>query len=87
MIDLNDENDPMLFSITLPNGKLIVQYMEVISTVQAIISGSAEPGIPEICRAIRESSRTPDVAKNATDAVLTAAWARMTQAVNSAGNG
>lgn len=87
MIDLNDENDPMLFAVTLPNGRLIVQYMEVVSTIQGIISGSTDPGIPEICRAIRECSRTPEVAKNASDAMLTAAWARMTQAVNSAGNG
>ena len=87
MIDLNDENDPMLFAVTLPNGRLIVQYMEVVATIQGMVANGADPGIPEVCRAIRDMSRTPEVAKGASDAVLTAAWARMTQAVNSAGNG
>jgi hypothetical protein len=87
MIDLNDENDPMLFAVTLPNGRLIVQYMEVVATIQGMVANGSDPGIPEVCRAIRDMSRTPEVAKGASDAVLTAAWARMTQAVNSAGNG
>ena len=86
MIDLNDDNDPMLFAITLPQGKLIVQYMEVLTGVQAACNG-VEPSTKDIIAAIRLCARTQDVASAAPDHVLLAAWARMTTAVQNAGNG
>jgi hypothetical protein len=85
MIDLNDDNDPMLFAVTLPIGKLVCQYMEVVASVQGITD--KEPTMENIVRAIREASRTPDVAKSAPDAVLVAAWQRMSKAVDAQGNG
>lgn len=85
MIDLNDDNDPMLFSVTLPSGKLICQYMEVLATVQGMTD--KEPTIEHVVRAIRESSRTPEVAKATPDAMLVAAWQRMSKAVDAQGNG
>lgn len=87
MIDLSDDNDPMLFKITLPNGALIVQYMEVLATIQASMAPNAEPSSASVVKAIRESSRTPPIAANASDAVLIAAWHRMTTAVTTMGNG
>ena len=86
MIDLSDDNDPMLFAVTLPNGRLVVQYMEVLTTVQEAIGLSTEPKVSDICNGIRKGCRTPEVAEGATDAHLIAAWHRMTSAVQAAGN-
>ena len=86
MIDLNDDNDPMLFAITVPQGKLIVQYMEILTVVQAACGGK-EPTTADIIAAIRSCARTADVAAAAPDHVLLAAWARMSTAVQNAGNG
>lgn len=87
MIELNDDNDPMLFSVTLPMGRLIVQYMEVLSHIHAGMSPEAQPSTAEIADGIRKASRTPDVAAAAPDAMLIAAWARMSARVTQAGNG
>lgn len=86
MIDLNNENDPLLFAIAIPAGRLVVQWHECIAAVQKMnISG--EPSIDQIAQAIRKSSRTPEVAADSTDEVLFAAFARMAQAAEKAGNG
>lgn len=89
MIDLNDENDPILFAIALPNGKLVLQFMEVISEIHATMPAGTdkEAQIPTdlLCKAIRRVARTPLVAANAPDHQLVAAWGRMAQAVESSG--
>lgn len=87
MHDLTDDNDPMLFGMTLPCGRLVVQYMEVLAAVQAALPENAEPKPADIVKGIREASRTPDAAHAASDAMLVAAWHRMTVAVQAAGNG
>lgn len=86
MIELNEDNDPMLFSVGLPCGQLIVQYMECLATLQSFVSGD-KPTTSDIARAVRESARTTDVARNASDAMLVAAWHRMSQRIEQAGNG
>lgn len=85
MIELNDDNDPLLFAVTLPNGRLICQYMEVVATVQALAPNNGEPGVDVMVEAIRKSSRTPDVAAAANASHLIAAWHRMTKAMEAAG--
>lgn len=85
MIDLNNDNDPLLFSIELPKGRLICQYMEIVATVQAIAPSNAEPDISVIIKAIRQASRSPEVTEASENAHLVAAWYRMTKAMESAG--
>lgn len=89
MIDLNDENDPMLFAITLPTGRLVLQFMEVVAEINAIMPAGQdkEAQVPTelLCRAIRKVARNPAVAANAPDHQLVAAWGRMSQAVESSG--
>lgn len=87
MIDLNEDNDPMLFSCRIPSGTLVVQYMEAVATLQESCGTDAQPTIAHIAAAIRKSSRTPEVAQQASDAHLIAAWHRMTAAVAASGNG
>jgi hypothetical protein len=87
MIDLNDDNDPMLFAVNTPNGQLIVQYMEVVANLQHVMVNGQDPTPADICAAIRSTSRTPAVASTASDAVLFAAWHRMSTRVNEKGNG
>jgi hypothetical protein len=48
--------------------------------------GNSQPGVPELARAMREACRTTEVAKQATDAQLFAAYARAAQRVEQAGN-
>jgi hypothetical protein len=86
MIEMNENDDPMLFSVGIPTGRLIVQYMEVAATMQALVSQGETPNNQHIVRAIREASRTPEVAKIATDAMLIAAWQRIHTRVATAGN-
>jgi hypothetical protein len=87
MIDLNDDNDPMLFSVQLPTGdRLVVQYMEVMAELQSFAGDAANPDISLVLRAIRSAARTKAVASTASDASLVAAWYRMTDAVNRQGN-
>lgn len=87
MKNLNDDNDPLLFAIDLPAGKLIVQYLEVMAAVQAAMpSDKKEPDPAIVLKCLRECSRTPDVAKSLSDPMLLAAWMRVMQAAESAGN-
>jgi hypothetical protein len=86
MIDLNAENDPLLFSISVPSGRLVVQWMEVIAAIQK--SGiDKEPTLEQVCDAMRKVSRTPEVSNSASDEALFAAFARMAAAADKAGNG
>ena len=85
-IELTDEDDPMLFAVTVPAGRLIFQFNEVTVTLQAISPPQGQPGLPEIARALRESSRTPDVAAASSEAQLFAAYARAAKRVDTAGN-
>lgn len=87
MIDLNDENDPQLFAVTIPSGRLILQYMEVVAGLRCIVTEGTEPTVPQIARAVRESARTKDVAASAGDAELFAAFLRVQARVSAAGNG
>lgn len=86
MIHLDDDNDPMLFSVVLPNGTLILQYMEVLVALQAVVN-SSEPTHAQIAHAIRSACRSTTVAADASDAHLIAAWHRIGVAVMSAGKG
>ena len=87
MKTLTDENDPLLFAIDLPAGRLIFQYLEVMAAVQAATpSNSTEPDKAVVVKCLRETTRTPDVAAALSDALLVAQWMRVMQAVDSAGN-
>jgi hypothetical protein len=86
MINLSDEDDPMLFGLTLPQGQLVVQYMEVLAMLQTKVAAGTDPTTAQIVECLRESSRTPEVAVKAPDHVLLAAWARMSNRVQAAGN-
>jgi hypothetical protein len=85
MIELNDDNDPLLFAASLPNGILICQYMEVVVTIQAGCPTGVEPTTEMVVQAIRKASRTPDVAALANNEWLVAAWHRMTRALEASG--
>lgn len=85
MIELNDENDPMLFALTLPSGRLIMQYMEIGAVLQGI-AGTATPTFEQVVRAVREGARTKDVAASAPDAELFAAFERVARRVQQSGN-
>jgi hypothetical protein len=84
MIDLNDQNDPLLFKVTVPSGDLIVQWTEVIAALAP--QASEAPGVGDVAAAIRKVARTPDVAASATDEILFAVFARIGKAVERAGN-
>ena len=87
MIDLNEENDPMLFRIAVPSGSLIVQWNELVAAVQKRNqSAQNQPTVADIAESIRAVSRTPEVAANAADEVLFAVFARLGKAVTNAGN-
>lgn len=86
MIDLNDDNDPYLFAVTFPGGKLVVQYMEVLAAMREAIVADATPTSEDIVAAVRKASRTPDLAGNLADYEIIAAWHRMTKAMEKAGN-
>jgi len=84
MIDLNDQNDPLLFKVTIPSGDLIVQWTEVVAALAP--QASENPGVGDVAAAIRKVARTPDVAASATDEILFAVFARIGKAVERAGN-
>jgi hypothetical protein len=84
MIDLNSDNDPLLFKVELPNGALIVQWNEVLAALAP--KAEANPGVSDVAAAIRKVARTPDVAAAASEEALFAAFARMGRAVQHAGN-
>jgi hypothetical protein len=85
-VELSDNDDPMLFAVTVPAGRLVFQFNEVTATLQAVIPTNGQAGVTEIARALREGCRTPDVAKDSTDAQLFAAYARAAKRVDEAGN-
>jgi hypothetical protein len=85
MIDLNDENDALLFACTIPAGRLIVQFHEVVAALESRCQG-ADPSTADLVAVIKEVSRTPDVACMATDAQLVAVWTRIAKAAQTAGN-
>jgi hypothetical protein len=86
MIELNDDNDPNLFAISLPSGRIVMQYMEALVALRAICPEGRDPTIAETAQAIRESSRTKATALVATDGELFAAWHRMHAKVTELGN-
>jgi hypothetical protein len=87
MIDLTDENDPMLFCATVENGgKIIIQYMELSARI-AEKCGERSPTQEDIVTAMRETARTREIAQSVPSHVLVSLFFRMTRAVDSAGNG
>lgn len=84
MIDLNEDNDPLLFRVQIPTGALIVQWTEVCAAAQP--SSDAKPTVKDLAAAVRKVSRTPDVAASATDEVLVAVCERIAKAIKNAGN-
>ena len=88
MIDLTEDNDPMLFRIAVPSGSLIVQWNELVAAVQKRNQSGqgSQPTVADIAESIRAVSRTPEVAANAADEVLFAVFARLGKAVTNAGN-
>jgi hypothetical protein len=87
MIDLNDENDPLLFCVTLPCGKLIFQFAEVGIAIQEETAAGATPTTASIAAAIRKVARTKDTAEAATPEQIVAAFSRASDAVERAGKG
>jgi hypothetical protein len=89
MIDLNDDNDPMLFCATVHTkdgpAKLILQYMEVAAAAQSITPQGSEPTTAHIIQAIRKAARTPGIAENTPDEMLVSLWYRMSKAIETAG--
>jgi hypothetical protein len=86
-IELTEADDPMLFAVCIPAGRLVFQFNEVTATLQAMSPPQGQTGVPEMARAMREASRTPEIAAQATDAQLFAAYARAAKAVEQSGNG
>lgn len=84
MIDLNEDNDPLLFRIQIPSGALVVQWTEVCAAVHQ--EPGKTPGVSEMAAAVRKVARTPDVAADATDEVLVAVCERIAKAIKNAGN-
>jgi hypothetical protein len=84
MIDLTEDNDPMLFRIQIPTGSLIVQWTEVCAAAQP--SGNAQPTVADLASAVRKVTRTPDVAAKATDEVLVAVCERIARTLKHSGN-
>ena len=85
-IELTEADDPLLFAVTVPAGRLVFQFNEVTATLQAVQQPNTQPGVEDLARAMRESCRTPEVAKEATAAQLFAAYVRAAQRVEQAGN-
>jgi hypothetical protein len=84
MIDLNEDNDPLLFRVQIPSGALIVQWTEVCAAAQP--TSDAAPNMQSLAAAVRKVSRTPDVAAQATDEVLVAVCERIARAIKTSGN-
>lgn len=84
MIDLNEDNDPLLFRVQIPTGSLIVQWTEVCAAAQQ--SNEGKPTVKDLADAVRKVSRTPEIAAGATDEVLVAACERIARAIKNAGN-
>lgn len=85
MIDLTENDDPMLFRLQTPAGALVMQWNEVIACLSKL-GTQAEPSVADVAAAIRKVSRTPEVAAGCSDEILFAAFARVSKAVDQAGN-
>lgn len=82
MIDLNSDNDPLLFRAELPSGVIILQFHEII----AAIGKKDEYQLSDVTAAIRKVARTPEVAAAATDEQLFGLFVRIKNAAERAGN-
>lgn len=87
MIEINDDNDPMMFCRTLPAGVLIFQFHEVAATLLEKMPADTAPALVDVVEAMRKSSRTPEVAAAATPAQLYATYLTVAQRVQNTGNG
>lgn len=87
MIELNDDNDPMLFCIGFPQGRLICQLHEVVSFLESSVPQGGTPTKAHVIDAIRKTSRTPDVALALPDEMLFAAYTRMCVHAEKSGKG
>lgn len=84
MIDLNENDDPLLFRAQVPAGSLVMQWTEVLAALAK--PGQGEPSVQDVAAAIRKVARTPEVAAGSTDEILFAVFARAAKAVERAGN-
>ena len=60
--------------------------MEVLAAVQASVSSGSDPTPAQVAQGMKDASRTPEVAAASSDAILIAAWHRMTMAVQKQGH-
>jgi len=84
MIDLNEDNDPLLFRIQIPTGSLIVQWTEVCAAAQ--VEQGKMPSVKDLANAVRKVSRTKEVSDAASDEMLVAVCERIAKAIKNAGN-
>jgi len=84
-INLTDDDDPLLFNLSLPEGQLVLQWAEVLAALQkANVTGAPEVG--QVADAIRRVARSKDVAACCSDERLFAAFARIGKAAEASGN-
>lgn len=86
MIELNDDNDPYLFAVTLPSGRIVIQYLEVLCALKELMPDGREPNVDELAAAIRKAARTKEAAASATAAELFSAWVRVNARATELGN-
>lgn len=84
MIDLNDNDDPLLFAADLGTGKFIFQYTEVVAALGGI--SKDQPEVRDVAVAMRKMSRTPEIAAQITDEKLFALFVRVAKMVEKQGN-
>jgi hypothetical protein len=82
MIDLNSDNDPLLFRAELPVGVIIVQFHEII----AAIGRKDDYEIADVTAAMRKVARTPETAAAASDEQLFGLFIRIKNAAERSGN-
>lgn len=85
-VNLTDDDDPLLFSLTLPEGVLILQWAEVLAALaKSNVTGT--PEVQQVADAIRKVARSKDVAAACSDERLFAAFARIGKVADAQGNG
>jgi hypothetical protein len=84
MIDLNDNDDPLLFAADVGHGKLIFQYTEVVAALGGLVKD--QPEVADVVRAMRKASRTPEIAAETPDEKLFALFVRVAKLVEKQGN-
>lgn len=84
MIDLNDNDDPLLFGADIGGGKLIFQYTEVVAALGGMVK--EQPEVADVARAMRKAARTPEVAQATSDEKLFALFVRVAKMVEKQGN-